>query len=178
MTFATEIFEEANMSTHPSSPREMFVHELSDILTAERTIEQMLEQQLGEASDAKLKRRLERHHEETRKQVENLEQAFDVLGEQAEQEPCPGIEGIKTEHEESRPSGAEPEMTDLFLTSSAARVEHYEIAAYEGLLTMAEAMEEKKVMRLLERNLKQEQRMLQDAQKAGKQLAAKAIKSA
>jgi ferritin-like metal-binding protein YciE len=170
------IFEEVNVSTTLSSPREMFVHELSDILTAERTIEQMLEQQLGEASDAKLKRRLERHHEETRKQVENLEQAFEVLGEKAEDEPCPGIEGIKAEHEEGRPSGAE--MTDLFLTSSAARVEHYEIAAYEGLLTMAEAMEEKKVMRLLERNLKQEQRMLQDAQKAGKQLAAKAIKSA
>jgi ferritin-like metal-binding protein YciE len=166
------------MGSQATSPREMFVHELSDILTAERTIEQMLEQQRQEANDAKLKRRLDRHLEETHKQVENLEQAFEALGEQAENEPCPGIEGIKTEHEESKPDGAAPEMADLFLTSSAARVEHYEIAAYESLVTMAEAMEEKKVMRLLERNLKQEQRMLQDAQKAGKQLASKAIKSA
>jgi len=166
------------MGSQATSPREMFVHELSDILTAERTIEQMLEQQRQEANDAKLKRRLDRHLEETHKQVANLEQAFEALGEQAENEPCPGIEGIKTEHEESKPDGAAPEMTDLFLTSSAARVEHYEIAAYESLVTMAEAMEEKKVMRLLERNLKQEQRMLQDAQKVGKQLASKAIKSA
>lgn len=165
------------MTTQLSSPRDLFIHELGDIYTAERTIERMLEQQEGEAHDEKLRKRIERHREEARKQVQNLEQAFDALGEEPKGEPCPGIDGIKTEHEQSRPEGGPPEVADLFLTGSAARVEHYEIAAYEGLLAMAEAMDETKVARLLERNLKQEQRMLEDAHKVAKQLVGKAMKA-
>jgi ferritin-like metal-binding protein YciE len=167
-----------DMSTQTTSPRDLFLHELGDILTAERTIEKMLDQQQNEAQDTRLKRRLERHREETRKQVTNIEQAFEALGEDVKGEPCPGIEGLKTEHEQGRPSGDRSELADLFLTNSATRVEHYEIAGYEALVTMAEALDELKVMRLLERNLKQEQRMLEDAHKVARQLATKVAKRA
>ena len=78
------------------------------------------------------------HLEETRQHVENLKRAFEELGEPVKAEKCPGIEGIKKEHDEfvanESPS---PQVLDAFLTGAGARTEHYEIAAYEGLITMA-----------------------------------------
>ena len=104
--------------------------------------------------------------------VENLEQAFESLGEPAKAEKCPGIKGIKKEHDEfvSNESPS-PEVLNAFLTVAGARTEHYEIAAYEGLITMAEAMGEDEVARLLNENLAQEQNALRKIQTIGKRLA-------
>ena len=40
-------------------------------------------------------------------------------------------------------------LTDMFLTGAGARTEHYEIAAYTGLITMAQALGEKGAVPLL-----------------------------
>ena len=64
-----------------------------------------------------------------------------------------------------------PEVLDAFLTGAGARTEHYEIAAYEGLVTMAEAMQENEVARLLNENLAQEKQALRKMQTIGKRLA-------
>ena len=64
------------------------------------------------------------------------------------------------------------ENTRAFLTGAGARTEHYEIAAYEGLVTMANAMGEDDVARLLNENLAQEQNALRKIQTIGKRLAA------
>ena len=74
-----------------------------------------------------------------------MEQAFAELGEPAKAEKCPGIEGIKKEHDDFVANEAPAqEVLDAFLTGAGARTEHYEIAAYEGLITMAEAMGERR----------------------------------
>ena len=93
--------------------------------------------------------------------MKNVQQAFEQLGEPAKAEKCPGIEGIKKEHDDfvSNESPS-PEVLNAFLTGAAARTEHYEIAAYEGLVTMATAMGEDEVARLLSQNLEQEKPLL------------------
>jgi ferritin-like metal-binding protein YciE len=67
------------------------------------------------------------------------------------------FEGLKKEHDafvtEESPS---PEVLDSFLVGAGARTEHYEIAAYEGLVTMAKAMGENEAAELLNQNLDQE----------------------
>ncbi len=104
--------------------------------------------------------------------MKNVEQAFDALGEPAKAEKCPGIEGIKKEHDDfvSNESPT-PEVLDTFLTGAGARTEHYEIAAYEGLVTMATAMGEDDVAGLLNENLEQEKAALRKMQTIGKRLA-------
>ena len=73
----------------------------------------------------------------------------------------PGIEGIKKGHDEFVESESpSPEILDSFLTGAGARAEHYEIAAYEGLITNARAMGEREVERLLSENLEQEKAAL------------------
>jgi ferritin-like metal-binding protein YciE len=84
-------------------------------------------------------------------------------------EKCSGIEGIKQEHDDLQ--APSPALLDSFLTGAGARAEHYEIAAYEGLIASAEAMGEGKVAELLSDNLGQEKEALQKMKKIGKRLA-------
>jgi ferritin-like metal-binding protein YciE len=155
-----------------SDPRELFLHELGDILYAETVLVKALPKLAQEASDDELRAGFEAHLEETRQHVKNVEKAFEALGEKAKAEKCPGIEGIKKEHDEfmqeEQPS---KDVADLFLTGAGARTEHYEIAAYEGLVTMAEAMGETEVVELLTENLEQEKAALEKLKTIGKRLA-------
>src|SRR4029079_4551636 len=165
-------------STQMSDPRELFLHELGDVLYAEQTLVKTLPKLKKEATDKELATRFGDHLEETRQHVENLKLAFEELGEPAKAEKCPGIEGIKKEHDEfvanESPS---PEVLDAFLTGAGARTEHYEIAAYEGLITMADAMGEEKVAELLSMNLEQEKKALSKLQTIGKRLATEGAKA-
>jgi ferritin-like metal-binding protein YciE len=161
--------------------QELFLHELGDLLTAERTIEAMLPKLKDEAGDRELKRGFDRHLKETRKHVKTLEKTFESLGAPAKAQPCPGIEGIKREHDEFVSERPPQEVLDVFLTGAAARTEHYEIASYESAISMARALGERDAVELLSGNLKDEKQMLKDAQKTGRRLgrdAAKAARSA
>ena len=166
-------------STQMSDPRDLFLHELGDVLYAEKTLLKALPKLQEEASDDELAQGFGDHLEETRQHVKNIEQAFEELGEPAKAEKCPGIEGITKEHDDfvanESPS---PEVLNAFLTGAGARTEHYEIAAYEGLVTMAEAMGEDEVARLLGDNLEQEKKALGKMQQIGKRLAQDGAKAA
>ena len=159
-------------ATQMSDPRELFLHELGDVLYAEQTLVKTLPKLQEEASDDELASGFADHLEETRQHVKNVQQAFEQLGEPAKAEKCPGIEGIKKEHDDfvSNESPS-PEVLNAFLTGAAARTEHYEIAAYEGLVTMATAMGEDEVASLLSQNLEQEKAALTKVQSIGKRLA-------
>ncbi len=95
-----------------------------------------------------------------------------MIGEKPKAEQCPGIDGIKQEHDEfikeEKPSA---EVCDLFLTGAGSRAEHYEIAAYTGLITMAQAMGESDAVALLQENLKQEKAALAKLEKAAMRLS-------
>jgi ferritin-like metal-binding protein YciE len=160
------------MSTKMSEPRELFLHELGDVLYAERTLVKTLPTLQEEASDEELALGFEEHLEETRQHVQNVELAFEKLGKKPTAEKCPGIEGIKQEHDDfvTKESPSQ-DVLDSFLTGAGARTEHYEIAAYEGLVTMAEAMGEIEVVELLTENLEQEKTALEMLKAIGKRLA-------
>ncbi|MFN2471293.1 MAG: ferritin-like domain-containing protein [Gaiellaceae bacterium] len=157
--------------------RDLFLEELGDILYAERTIEKMLKTIRQSASDEKLVTRLQEHERETRGQIENVNKVFAQLGSAPKAKPCPGIQGIKEELEEVKEDGFSGALGDVALLGPAARIEHYEIAAYEGLVTMAKAMGQSRAATLLEKNLKQEQAMLRDGKTAARRLAGKAAKA-
>jgi ferritin-like metal-binding protein YciE len=165
------------MSTQMSDPRELFLHELGDVLYAERTLVKTLPKLQEEASDEELAVGFEEHLEQTRQHVKNVEQAFEQLSEKPSAEKCSGIDGIKKEHDDfiakETPS---QDVLDSFLTGAGARTEHYEIAAYEGLVTMAEAMGETEVAELLTENLVQEKQALEKLKMIGKRLAQQGAK--
>ena len=159
------------MSSQMNDPRELFLHELGDVLYAERTLVKTLPKLQEEASDDELAEGFGEHLEETRQHVENLEQAFEAMGEPAKAEKCPGIEGIKKEHDEfMKENSPSDEMRDAFLTGAAARAEHYEIAAYTSLGNQARALGEREVVELLQANLRQEKEALKKVETISKRL--------
>jgi ferritin-like metal-binding protein YciE len=158
-----------------TSPEELFVHELQDMYYAEKTLVKVLPKLASEAMDRELSKAFTHHLGETRGQVENLEQVFENIGKRALAQPCPGIEGIKEEHdhfiEENEPS---EQVLDVFLTGAAARAEHYEIAAYTGLIAKARALGERESVGLLEENLRQEKEALRTVESISKRILASA----
>jgi len=158
-------------STQMTDPRELFLHELGDVLYAERTLVKALPKLQQEASDEELARGFGDHLEETRQHVKNVEQAFQALGEEAKAEKCPGIEGIKKEHDDfvANESPSE-EVLDAFLTGAGARTEHYEIAAYTGLVSQARALKQREAVELLQENLRQEKEALKKVETISKRL--------
>lgn len=156
------------------TPRELFVHELGDILFAEQTLVKTLPKLAQEASDSTLASAIQKHLDETKQHVSNVEAAFESIGEQPKAEKCPGIEGLKKEHDQfvtdEKPSD---DVLDMFLTGAAARTEHYEIAAYTGLITMADALGETDAAKLLGENLKQEKAALKTVTTISEKLATK-----
>jgi ferritin-like metal-binding protein YciE len=159
-----------------TNSKKLFLHELGDLLTAERTIAKMLPTMQREAKDEKLAARLRQHLKETETHAQKVEQIFKALGEQPQAVRCPAIEGIRAEQAESSGEASSPELADLLATGIGARIEHYEIASYEGLITMAKAMGEPKVVGLLEQNLKDEQAMLRDGKAVARRLTNRVTK--
>ena len=148
-----------------TNPRDLFLHELADILYVERAlVSETLPKLIGEVRDRELRNGLESHLEETRKHVINVEKVFAELGEEPEVEECIGFEGLKAEHDKLT-SESSPELIDLVDLGAAARTENYEIAAYESLRRMAKALGKDKAVELLDQNLKQEKDALREVEK-------------
>ena len=84
-----------------TNPRELFLHELGDILYVERNlVEEALPKLIDEVQDSELKTGLKEHLSQTRQHVSNVEQVFELLGETPHEEECIAFEGLKKEHEE------------------------------------------------------------------------------
>ncbi len=150
---------------------EMFVHELTDMLDAEQNLVEALGKQAEESSRPELQKAFQSHQAQTEKQVERLRQCFEELGESPEDAECKGIRGLIAEHdsfvEEEDPA---EDLVDIFNTVAAAKVESYEIQAYQSLIRMADLMKHTKVSRLLNQNLKEEQQTLKKMEGFSKKL--------
>jgi ferritin-like metal-binding protein YciE len=161
-----------------TTPRDLFLHELGDILYVERALaKETLPKLIEEVSDEEFKSGLESHLQETRQHVTNVEKVFELLGEEVEVEKCVGFEGLKAEHDQLIEESASS-LVDIVDVGAAARTENYEIAAYEGLRRMAKAMGEDKAVDLLDENLKQEKDALREVEKIATRLSNDSAKAA
>jgi ferritin-like metal-binding protein YciE len=161
-----------------TTPRKLFLHELGDVLYVEQKLaDDVLPKLIGEVEDAELKKGLEKHLKETKQHVTNVEQVFDDMGEQPSAEKCIGFEGLKAEHDALVEKSA-PGLIDLVDAGAAARTEHYEIAAYEGLISMARALGERDAVDLLEENLKQEKEALRAVESVAKRVGKEQLQAA
>src|SRR5512132_3237892 len=116
---------------------ELFVHEMGDMLDAEKKLVEALGKQAEESSRPDLQKAFQSHQAQTEKQVQRLEQAFESIGEQAEETECAGIKGLIEEHDNFKDEDPSPDILDIFNVGAAEKVESYEICAYEGLIRMA-----------------------------------------
>jgi len=155
-----------------TKPEELFVHELQDMYYAEQTLTKVLPKLASQSTDRELSKAFTSHLAETKEQIQNLEQVFQNIGKPAKGERCPGIEGIKEEHESfMQENDPTPALLDMHLTGAAARAEHYEIAAYTGLIEKAaRALGERDSVKLLQENLRQEKEAAKKVESISKRM--------
>jgi ferritin-like metal-binding protein YciE len=138
--------------------QEKFIHELGDIYDAEHQFLEAQQMMQEQATSETVLALFEKHIPETEKQIQNLEKVFEILGEKPERVKCQGATGLVTEGNKLLKETAEnPALADLAIAGANAKVEHYEISCYEGLIIGAEMMGQKEIVKLLKQNLKQEQ---------------------
>jgi ferritin-like metal-binding protein YciE len=139
-----------------TSARELLVKDLGKLLTTEEMLARaMLPKLKQEIQDEQLKNAVAEHLEQTRGHVVKVRQAFGSLGETPAGADAKGLEGLKQERE-STVQDLQPALRDGFNASAAMGTEHYEIAAYEAAIRLADAAGEEDVAKLLHENLQQE----------------------
>ncbi len=158
-----------------NTPQELFLHELGDIYDAEQRVLQMLSTLAGESMDPQAKRAYQVHEQETRQQIQNLEQCFQILGQQPQRTPCLAVQGLKQEHDSFLKDNPSGNLLTMFDLDAAFKTEHYEIASYLGLMEKAQLMGFPQVAQLLQQNLQQEEAMVQRVQQIAQQLGQQQI---
>ena len=154
--------------------RQLFVHELSDAMSAEQQILKMLPELRKEALNPELTQALKEHEQETKEQIKNLEEVFKQLGEKPEETTCFGVKGLADEHQALHDEDPSPEMLEMANVSGAEKTEHYEIVTYTGLVQMAKNLGESDVAQLLQENLDQEKAMAKRVEALSKELSKQA----
>lgn len=142
-----------------ATPRELFVHELADAMSAEHQILEMLPELQQEALHPEFKQALKEHAAETKQHVKNLQAVFKAFGEKPEETTCLGMKGLVDEHASMHEEDPSPEMLELSNLIGAEKTEHYEIVSYTRLVQMAKDLGEKDAAGLLQENLDQEKAM-------------------
>ncbi|MBE3560134.1 MAG: ferritin-like domain-containing protein [Ktedonobacteraceae bacterium] len=150
--------------------RDLFIHEMSDMYDAEQRILQILPAMAQECNQPQVQNVLRQHEQETRQQILNLEQCFQILGAQPDRTVCYAIAGMKQEHDAFLKEQPPAELLTMFDLSGASKTEAYEIASYRGLIDKALLMGQQQCAQLLQQNLRQEEAMMQRVEQIGHQL--------
>jgi ferritin-like metal-binding protein YciE len=133
-----------------------FVEELRDTYDAEKQLTKALPKLAKAATSPALREAFESHLEETRGQVDRLEQVFASLGERARGKHCEGIAGIIEEGKSIMEEDFDEATMDACLIAAGQRAEHYEMAAYGTLVAWARDMGHAEAERLLQETLDEE----------------------
>jgi ferritin-like metal-binding protein YciE len=137
--------------------QDLFLEELRDIYWAEKHLVKALPKFQKAATSEELATAFEDHLAVTEEQVARLEQVFELLGEKARGKKCEAMEGLVKEGEGVIEDTEEGTSTrDVALIIAAQKVEHYEIAAYGGLATLAKTLGLEEIGNLLGQTLEEE----------------------
>jgi len=135
---------------------DLFLDTLKDIYYAEKQILKALPKMARASQSEEGKAAFLKHKEQTEKQIERLQQVFELLGKPARGKTCEAIQGIIAEAEEIIEEFKGSIALDAGLISSAQAVEHYEIARYGTLKSWAGQLGLKEAVPLLDANLQEE----------------------
>lgn len=153
----------------------IFLHELSDLYSAEEQIVEELPNMIKAASNEELKEVLKSHLQASKMQIKRLEQIFLLLDAKPSKKVCMGIKGILKEGSNFISEFSKSNSRDAALISAAQKVEHYEIASYGSAYSHADYLGcDREIKNLLNDTLTEEK----DANKKLSKLAEGSIFSA
>src|SRR6202171_5357083 len=135
---------------------DLLLHGLQDIYYAEQQITKALPKMIDKPTNRDLSNGLKNHLEETKRQIERLENVFARLGKQPSGTDCPAIDGLIKESDETAGEIEDKSVLDAAIVANAQAVEHYEIARYRTLIAWAEELGHDDIVGFLTTNLNEE----------------------
>jgi ferritin-like metal-binding protein YciE len=137
--------------------KELFIDELKDIYWAEQHLVKALPKMAKGATSDELKQAINDHLEQTKNHVSRLESAFESISEKAKAVKCEAMSGLLKEAEELlEETDKGTEVRDVAIISASQKVEHYEIASYGTLKTLAGVLGFTEAQKLLDDTLQEE----------------------
>jgi ferritin-like metal-binding protein YciE len=148
---------EQTTDVQDSALNELFLDELKDIYWAEKHLAKALPKMAKAATSDELRNAIETHLGETEGQITRLEDAFASIGEKAVAVKCEAMAGLLKEGEEIIAETEKGSVTrDAGIISAAQKIEHYEIASYGTLKTLASVLGYSEAAELLDATLQEE----------------------
>jgi ferritin-like metal-binding protein YciE len=135
---------------------DLFIHSLSDIYSAEKQMTKSLPKLARAATHSDLSAAFMTHLEETRGQIERIDQVVESCGIRLKRIKCVAMEGLVEEGQELIDEIERGPVLDAGLIGAAQKVEHYEIAAYGSIIALAKQLGETHAVTLLLQTLKEE----------------------
>src|SRR5205085_11407471 len=136
--------------------RDLYVHELKDLLSAENQLIKALPKMRKAAKNKQLSTAFNQHLNQTKQQARRLEEILKRQDESTRAPKCEGMEGLIAEGDKMGSEDAQDDVRDAGLIASAQRVEHYEIAGYGCARTYAQLLGDKPGARALNTTLREE----------------------
>jgi len=136
--------------------QDLFVHELSDIYSAEKQLTKALPKLARAAANPELASAFNAHLEETQGQVERIDEVVETCDLHLKRVKCAAMEGLVEEGREIIDEIESGPVRDAALIAAAQKVEHYEIASYGTLCTFAKQLQLDSADKLLQATLKEE----------------------
>ncbi len=141
---------------HLNTLRDLLVHELQDLYSAEEQIIEALPKMANNTQDTKLTGALEMHLEESRIQLDRLKEVATIMNESLTGKECVGMRGVIKEGEKVLEDEGNPAVKDAAIIAAAQKVEHYEIAGYSSAISWAKEMDLDDVADMLQESLDEE----------------------
>ncbi|RMQ49497.1 hypothetical protein ALQ04_03509 [Pseudomonas cichorii] len=116
---------------------DLFIHELSDIYSAEKQITKALPKLARASTNPKLAEAFNMHLEETQGQIQRIDQLVEQAEIKLKRVKCIAMEGLIEESKELLDEIEKGPVLDAGLIAACQKVEHYEIAGYGTLIAMA-----------------------------------------
>ncbi|MEG5266247.1 ferritin-like domain-containing protein [Pseudomonas sp. JDS28PS106] len=135
---------------------DLFIHELSDIYSAEKQLTKALPRMARAATNPALAEAFEAHAEETRGQIERIDQLVEESELKLKRMKCIAMEGLIEEFKELLDEIEKGPVLDAGLIAACQKVEHYEIAGYGTLVAMAKHLRMEDAAQLLGETLAEE----------------------
>ncbi len=139
-----------------ATAEELFVDELKDIYSAEKQAVKAYPRLTKAVQSEQLKQAMQEHLEQTKGQIERLDRIFEILEKRSSGKTCEGMRGLIEEAQSQLEEIEKGPVLDCAIIGALQRVEHYEIAAYGTVATLAEAMGQEEVKELLGETLEEE----------------------
>jgi len=146
------------MAKAPKTLDDLFHETLKDVYYAEKQVLRNLPLMAKNAKSDELREAFTRHREETKGQIERLEQVFEMLEKPARAKTCEAIVGLIEEGKEVMEEFAETDALDAGILAAAQTIEHYEISRYGTLKTWAQQLGHTDAVALLDETLAEEKK--------------------